>query len=172
MTDHFQPKPSIIVQRFNFHSLIRKHGESVAIFVAELKKLSEHCGFGDSLNDVLRDRLVCGINNGRIQCRLLGHYIQKKHLRLPKAMEAAERNALDLESSKSEKLHHVKSTGTTPVTSRKPQFSACYRCGGKHRSLECRFKDVTCHNCGKQGHIAKVCKSKVRCKKQAPPSSF
>ena len=58
------------------------------------------------------------------------------------------------------------------MTSRKPQFSVFYRCGGKHRSSECRFKDVTCHNCGKQGHIAKVCKSNARCRKQAPPSSF
>ena len=96
----------------------------------------------------------------------------KKAFEIAQAMEAAEQNALDLESSKSEKLHHGKSTGTTPVTSRKPQFSACYRCGGKHRSSECRFKDVTCHNCGKQGHIAKVCNSKAKCKKQVPPSSF
>ena len=55
---HHQPKPSVIVQRFNFHSRSRASGENVSTFVAELRKLSEHCNFGETLNDMLRDRLV------------------------------------------------------------------------------------------------------------------
>ena len=46
MSDHYQPKPSPIVQRFLFNTRSRKQGESVATFVAELKKLSEHCDYG------------------------------------------------------------------------------------------------------------------------------
>ena len=68
---HFNPKPSSIAQRFRFNSCIRKEGESVAEFVAQLRQLSEHCQFGDTLNDMLRDRIVCGINDQRIQRRLL-----------------------------------------------------------------------------------------------------
>ena len=64
---HHQPKPSVIVQRFNFHSRSRQGGESVSAYVAELRKLSEHCDFGETLNDMLRDRLVCGINDQRTQ---------------------------------------------------------------------------------------------------------
>lgn len=64
---YHQPKPSIIVQRFNFHSRSRRSGETISAFVAELRKLSEHCEFGDTLNDMLRDRLVCGISDQRIQ---------------------------------------------------------------------------------------------------------
>ena len=37
----------------------------------------------------------------------------------------------------------------------------CYRCGGKnHKAFNCRFKDAVCHNCKKQGHLVKVCRSK------------
>lgn len=44
----------------------------MAVFVAELKKLSEHCGFtDDQLKDNLRDHLICGIQNERWQKRLL-----------------------------------------------------------------------------------------------------
>ena len=64
---HYHPKPSEIVERFKFHSRLRKEGENVATFVAELRKLSEHCNFGESLEGMLRNRLVCGINNDRIQ---------------------------------------------------------------------------------------------------------
>ncbi|KAM3625186.1 uncharacterized protein V6R79_008261 [Siganus canaliculatus] len=44
-------------------SHFRKKGQSVANFVAELRQLSEHCDFGPVLDDLLRERLVCGINN-------------------------------------------------------------------------------------------------------------
>ena len=127
MTDHFPPKP---VQRFNFHSYIRNHGEPVAIFVAELKKLSEHCGFGDSLNDALHDRLICGINDGRIQRRLLAEsdLTYKKSIRDCPSDGSSEMKCSRLRVLEVRKLHHVKITGTTPVTSRKPQFSACYTC--------------------------------------------
>ena len=59
---HHQPRPSVIVQRYNFHSRSRRSDESISGFIAELRKLSEHCEFGDTLNDMLRYRLVCGIN--------------------------------------------------------------------------------------------------------------
>ena len=60
---HFSPKPSEIVERYKFHSRNRKEDEGVAGYVAELHKLTEHCDFGESLPEMLRDRLVCGINN-------------------------------------------------------------------------------------------------------------
>ena len=43
LTEHFDPKPSVIVQRFRFNSRSCQEGESVAKFTAELQQLSEHC---------------------------------------------------------------------------------------------------------------------------------
>ncbi|KAI2646968.1 Nucleoside diphosphate kinase, mitochondrial [Labeo rohita] len=37
----------------------------------ELKKLAQHCEFGATLPQMLRDRLVCGVNDDRMQRRLL-----------------------------------------------------------------------------------------------------
>ena len=35
-----------------------------------------------------------------------------------------------------------------------------YRCDrNNHNEKECHFKEVKCHKCGKQGHIATVCRS-------------
>ena len=39
--DHFNPKPSVIVQRLKFHTRTRLPGESVAAFMAQLRQLSE-----------------------------------------------------------------------------------------------------------------------------------
>ena len=109
MKNHLRPRPSVIIERFTFHSRNRKEGESVAVYMAELKKFSEHCGYGDTLNDMLRERLVCGINDGGIQRRLLAEpdLTYKKSLDLAQAMEAAENN---VQGSKVgiEKLYWIK----------------------------------------------------------------
>ena len=68
---HYSPKPSEIVERFKIHNRSRREKESVAEFIAGLKKLTEHCNFGDTLDAMLRDRLVCGINDDKIQRKLL-----------------------------------------------------------------------------------------------------
>ena len=71
LTAHFEPKPSEIVQRFRFNTRFRKTGESIAKYASELRALAQYCNFGETLETMLRDRLVCGINNEKIQNRLL-----------------------------------------------------------------------------------------------------
>ena len=68
---HFNPKPSPIIQRFKFNTRDRRAGESLANYVAELRALGEYCDFGSTIEDMIRDRLVCGINDHGIQRRLL-----------------------------------------------------------------------------------------------------
>lgn len=66
----YDPRPSVIVQRFKFNSRNRSTEETVSTYVAALRNLAEHCKFSD-LAEMLRDRLVCGINHSGIQKRLL-----------------------------------------------------------------------------------------------------
>jgi hypothetical protein len=65
--NHFSPSLSVIVQRFTFNTRAQREGETIAEFVAELRRLSEHCKFGDTLEDMLRDRIVCSIRDTRLQ---------------------------------------------------------------------------------------------------------
>ena len=39
------PKPSPIVKRFEFNTRRQKENESVAVYVAELRKIAEYCEF-------------------------------------------------------------------------------------------------------------------------------
>ena len=43
----------------------------MAEYVTALRKIAEHCEYGEILNDMLRDRLVCGIADKRVQNRYL-----------------------------------------------------------------------------------------------------
>ena len=58
---HYDPKPSVTIQRYKFNTRARTTGESVATYVAALRELAQHCEYKDALSDMLRDRLVCGV---------------------------------------------------------------------------------------------------------------
>ena len=148
---HHDPKPSMIVQKFRFNGRNRRTGESVAAYVAELRQLAEHCQYATTLNDMLRDRLVCGVEDSRIQHRLLAELelTFEKAFEIAMASESAEKNVKDLQSPVP--VNKLKTHGTQ---------NPCYRCGEKHKAADCRFKTAECRKCGKKGHIARVCKSK------------
>ena len=99
MKEHYFPKPSVTMQRFAFNSSSHKQGESVANFVADLRRLSEYCEFGESLAAMLRDRLICGINNDRMQRHLLAEskLSFEKAYELAQAMETADHDAKELQ---------------------------------------------------------------------------
>ena len=152
LEEHYCPKPSPIVQRFKFNSRQPRSGESMATYVAELRALAEHCAFGETLNDMIRDRLVCGVNDHNIQRRLLQEpeLSYQKAFNLAVAMEAATKDVQDLRrSTPTDQLQHVQ------------EHRQCYRCAGKnHTTTVCKFREARCRERGKKGHIARACNSR------------
>ena len=68
---HFEPKRTVIAERFHFHKRDQSMGECVADFDAALRKLVIHCNFADTLEDTHRDRFVCGLCSEAMQRQLL-----------------------------------------------------------------------------------------------------
>ncbi|CAB4008107.1 Retrovirus-related Pol poly from transposon, partial [Paramuricea clavata] len=142
---HLNPKPLEIAERFRFYKRNQQEGESILSYIAELKKLTTHCNFGNNLEETLRDRLVCGLSNQQIQKRLLAESKLKfsKAVDIAVAMETATRDATEI---------HSKGREEKPLV--------CYRCGANtHVATECRFKKEVCHKCGKRGHIQRACRA-------------
>ena len=71
---------------YKFNTRIRNTKETVTDYVATLREIAQHCEYKDSLQDPLRDRLVCGVNHEGITNRLLA----EKKLTYEKAMELAQ----------------------------------------------------------------------------------
>ena len=95
MKEHKEPQPLVIVCRFQFNIRKQQAGETVAEYVAALHKAAEFCNYGDSLSEMLQDRLVCGITDTSVQKRLLA----EKDLTLDKAVglaQSVEKGAKDL----------------------------------------------------------------------------
>ena len=71
LKNHYNPTLSEMVQDSRFNSRCRMPGESFAQFVAELRAMAEFCNYRETLEKMIRDRVVCGIMNSKIQQKLL-----------------------------------------------------------------------------------------------------
>ena len=174
LSNHFQPKPIIIAERFHFHKRDQDEGEGVADYAAALKRCSERCEFGEFLEQALRDRFVCGMRNRQIQKRLLTEteLTWKKALETAIAMESAEKQANHFRPTAPPSNINVLPARTQNKQGRKPrEQKSCFRCGGNHTPQTCRFKDQTCHFCQNKGHIQKVCRKKGAAKQERENAS-
>ena len=154
LTAHLTPKPLVIAERFRFHKREQKEEEPIRVYAASLQKLAEHCEFGAGLADTLRDRLVCGMKNEKVQRRLL----TMKNLTYATALEEAEmaeRAARDAaqfhESGPIVEVHQVPK-----------KTECCYRCEGQHNPQTCWALKEECRYCHKPGHIERTCRKKLR----------
>ena len=155
--EYFHPRWSEIVQRFHFNSRVRQSNKTIAAFVAELRKLSEFSNFGDKLDEMLRDRIVCGINHLGMQRHLLSEtdLTLAKTLEVAQGLEAAEKSLKVMQEVEQKPLvtvQRIQQQKTKPIQN-------CYRCGGQHIAQTCFFRDKECHVCHKRGHISKMCRS-------------
>ena len=140
LADHYNPAPSEIVQQFKFNSRYRKAGESVATFVTELRAIATFCNFGDMLEAMLRDRIVCGISDSTFQKQQL--LLAQPKLTFQKALELA--RGLETAAQNVKELTTVDGPGATAKT------------GDVHRILSNKPRqktNVVCFRCGKPGHF-------------------
>ena len=117
---------------------------------------------------MLRDRLVCGINDEHTQRRLLSEptLTFKKALEVAQGLEMAAKNARTLQpkaglgtATSSESAEQSVFNVNPPLEG--GQVVSCYRCGrNNHTATKCRIKEAKCHGCGKVGHIIKMCQSR------------
>ena len=164
---HFEPKPVVIAEHFQFHRRNQEAGESVAEYEAELRHLAANCKFGDHLTQAIRHRLVCGLRSEGAQKRLLAEadLTLAKALEIAQSMEAADRNTQRLKgNSEPQRISDIRRDNTHGSGSKQ-----CFRCGSdSHRSHECRHLETVCKACGKKGHLARVCRSSHRSQQGLP----
>ena len=134
-----------------------------------MKNLAQTCGFGNNLNESLRDRFVTGLSNTETQRVLLteADLTFKRAVDIASAREAAQ---LDAEAMKQPNVMHdgdktqrrCKNAGNAaakPLSlsgGAKPK-TKCSGCGQFHWRSACPYKETVCHACGKKGHLKKCC---------------
>ncbi|XP_037528183.1 uncharacterized protein LOC119405417 [Rhipicephalus sanguineus] len=187
---HYDPRPSELYCRCKFQRRDQQPGESIAVYVAALRKLAADCNFGVGalpaaeatattaaattalpLDIMLRDRFGCSIRNELVQQRLFA----ERDLTFQKAFDLAERaesaalqqKSIKLETEKLEvhKTSHKK--GGAKGEQHTPRKAHCYRCDGSHDPGECKFRNSSCNYCKKIGHTERACIAKKKQRKTA-----
>ena len=168
LNKHYDPKPLVIAERFNFHKRNQLPDESIAEYCAALRKHASTCEFGTFLDEALRDRLVCGMRDVATQRRLLAEskLTLTKALEIAQGMEAASKQAQQFKSESTEQPGesiNFQSKNQREQKSPRQDPIRCWRCNGvNHRAVECRFKNEKCRKCDGYGHIARVCRNDGR----------
>ncbi|KAF0293985.1 hypothetical protein FJT64_008284 [Amphibalanus amphitrite] len=178
LVDHFEPQQSAIVSRFRFHSCTRDAGESVSSFSARLRKLAKPCKFQPGqLDEMLRDRLVCGIQHERLQSRLLSEprLTLDTALEIAQAHESAAASAAELSgrSESSAVIGRVDGTPRRMVNDSRPALVNDSRRALVNDSRRALVNDsrpalvndsrraLNCYACGAVGHTRAACRSRA-----------
>ena len=65
------PKSNLTYERHQFNTLNQNEGESIDLYVKELRILSKLCEFGDLTDSLIKDRLISGVMKASVRSRLL-----------------------------------------------------------------------------------------------------
>ena len=171
--DYCRSKQNVTLEQFKFNTRNQTADETVNQYVTALKLLARSCSFGVLEDELIRDRVVCGIVSERVQQRLL----REQDLALEKAMSICQ---ADEESQKQMKLlgeeepetgiHTVRrlnpvrpSKDRSPERERVKHFEDkqwCDRCGLSHHRGQCPAYGKRCFQCGGMNNFSKLCRTK------------
>ena len=162
LTEYFEPKQNTIYQRYLFNTCSQGQGERFDSYLNKLRTSIKSCEYGALEDELLRDRIVLGTNNKNLQSR----FLSESSLTLDKAIDTCRSNELAEQQlgrlsinpdPKSELINFTKSDRKRPP---REHIKDCRWCGQDHKKGKCQAYGLTCAICGKQNHIAKVCRSR------------
>ena len=85
----------------------QRDSETIAAYLADLRRLAKDCQFGGYLSTALRDQMVCGLNTEALQQKLLA----EANLTLDKAVEIAQAYEAATQETKVLRSNPLKQTG-------------------------------------------------------------
>ena len=163
------PRGNVIMERHKFNTRNQKEGEPFQSFVADLKILASTVEYDALRDDLIHDKIVCGVTSSFVRKQLL----KERDLTLDRAIEIGIVNEL-LDKNNSEltnkaaadlkqEVHSVsKGRKTFAKEGPKPDIHNCKNCGGNHAAKQqsCPAFGRKCIHYGKPNHFEKVCHSK------------
>ena len=133
------------MERYKFNCRSQKERESIAVYTAELRRLAVTCKCGANLEEMLRDRFICGLYDTKIQKALLS----KKTLTFNEARETA--LSMELADVNSQFITKNQIPEAKCELLKFQESRACSRCGGKHAVKDCFHINTVCYVCKARG---------------------
>ncbi|KAL1432308.1 hypothetical protein MTO96_013627 [Rhipicephalus appendiculatus] len=167
---YFVPRRNIIYERVKFNTRTQQDGESVEDFVTALHALASTCDYGELREDLIRDRLVVGIQDHKVSraLQLDPELKLQKALLVARQHETINQQQAELHRGREQDVHHIQpQRNTRQVGKNVPSPGSasnvpkpCGWCGrNRHSRASCPEKDAVCRKCEKRGHFEVVCRS-------------
>ena len=104
------PKQTTTIQRYKFNKRTQSDAESVDQYITELRLLAKDRRFGELQEELICDRIICGVNSERPQARLLPEedLMLEKAINICKADEESRKQLKNLRKDDSSKVNFVK----------------------------------------------------------------
>ncbi|XP_054918600.1 uncharacterized protein [Dermacentor andersoni] len=152
--DYYKPANNLTLHEFRFGSRDQKEGEPFNDWLIELKILAKNCEFGLLEDRMLRSRIVLGVQDKRLQQKLLAENPSyQKTVEICRIEEQGKQHFQEISAA-------TGGAQTTIVNSVAREKKLCSRCGYQmHLGGNCPARGKNCTKCGAQNHFAQVCKS-------------
>ena len=176
--DYCEPRKNTTMARHRFLTHKQTTGQSFSEFVTELKNLSDDCEFGDLKDSLVKDIIICGVNNNNLRERFLredgidllkvikiGLAAEQTKFHAKQLQEEdrnvsevkyRERNSSGLRNDSEVKYRDRNSSGLRNDR----LIKNCRFCGRSHNRGNCPAYGKECSNCLKSNHFAAVCRSR------------
>uniref|UniRef100_A0A3B1ITQ0 Gypsy retrotransposon integrase-like protein 1 n=1 Tax=Astyanax mexicanus TaxID=7994 RepID=A0A3B1ITQ0_ASTMX len=166
--EYFVPRRNVIHERACFHQRVQRPGEKAETFIRALYELSEHCDFGASRDENIRDRIVVGILDKDVSRRLQ----LIKDLTLALTIETVRQSEevasqVSMQGEAAGVIHEITHKQRSKYTKLygKPKGGKdglCGKCGRERHSKDenCPARKSKCNACSKIGHWARVCRNR------------
>lgn len=175
-----KPKCNEVYESFNFHNRSQAHGEPFDTFLIDVKKMVRRCGFQNE-NRMVRDRIVLGTNDKKLQKKLLDTMNLTMEMAIDMARTAEVTNqqmtkmqkgeaTVDLVCKQTGNNENIRFSQKTPKSTQKQVMSGnhkmkkdilnCTFCGRTHSKGKCPAFGKSCNNCKGRNHFAEVCRKK------------
>ena len=158
-----------IYERYKFNNHNQDLNESIDTYASALHALASTCDFGELKDQLIRDRIVCGMQNNAVRWKLL----QEPKLTLGRCLAtSAQIKAMAGQATpSSDEVNLLRKGKRRSVPVKKPTkgstikhdlISDCKFCFRQHekRKEKCYAYGKSCSNCGKLNHFKEKCLGK------------
>lgn len=182
--DYFRPKQNEVINTYNLNKRNQEEGESFDAYYTAIRKLAENCNFEDKKDRMLRDKIVIGVRDQRVQQKLL----EVKDLTLDKAVDICRSTELSREfvktlnnpevnavqssrpvfheqqHNKAKYFNNNNSTWSQSAnvkhnsnTNYNKFFYKCRKCNTEHGPRQCPAFGKICSKCNRLNHFSVGC---------------